>query len=519
MSNIIKLKNSGTASATPSYLEYGELALNYNDEKIFYKNSLDEIIEFDLSGAGTGGSITVEGTVFASTLGNGVDSQFVINHNLGTRDVVVSVREQVSPYSSLLVAWEATTEDSITLYFDSPPDLNSARATVYVAVAGIAQPSLEGTVFNTTIGNDVDDQFVISHNFNSRDVTVSIRETNSPYGLIITQWEATTEDSITVYFESPPTFNSVRVSIYIAVAGAPSTSLGGLSDVAITSLATNEVLQYDGSNWVNQAFAGGITSITAGTGLSGGTITTSGTISIDNTVVTLTGTQTLENKTLTSPVISSIVNTGTLTLPTSTDTLVGRSTTDTLTNKTLTSPVISSIVNTGTLTLPTSTDTLVGRSTTDTLTNKTLTSPVINTPDIILSTSSSTTDARIFWDSTNKKIKVGNGSISLDFVSSNIIQNQQIASYTLVLTDKDKMVEMSVGSANNLTVPPESSVNFPVGSQITILQTNTGQTTIVAGAGVTVNATPGLKLRARWSSVTLIKRAADTWVALGDLQA
>ncbi len=113
--------------------------------------------------------------------------------------------------------------------------------------------------------------------------------------------------------------------------------------------------------------------------------------------------------TLTTPVISSIVNTGTLTLPTSTDTLVGRATTDTLTNKsislttntitgtlaefntalsgddfvsltgsetltnkTLTSPVISSITNTGTLTLPTSTDTLVGRATTDTLTNKSI---------------------------------------------------------------------------------------------------------------------------------------------------
>ena len=56
--------------------------------------------------------------------------------------------------------------------------------------------------------------------------------------------------------------------------------------------------------------------------------------------------------------------------------------TTTLTNKTLTSPVISTIVNTGTLTLPTSTDTLVGRATTDTLTNKTLTSPVINTPTL-----------------------------------------------------------------------------------------------------------------------------------------
>jgi hypothetical protein len=53
------------------------------------------------------------------------------------------------------------------------------------------------------------------------------------------------------------------------------------------------------------------------------------------TAVSISGTQTLTNKTLTSPVIGTISNTGTLTLPTSTDTLVGRATTDTLTNKTI----------------------------------------------------------------------------------------------------------------------------------------------------------------------------------------
>jgi hypothetical protein len=63
-------------------------------------------------------------------------------------------------------------------------------------------------------------------------------------------------------------------------------------------------------------------------------------------VVTLTGTQTLTNKTLTSPIISSISNTGTLTLPTSTDTLVGRATTDTLTNKTLTNPTVTNYTET-----------------------------------------------------------------------------------------------------------------------------------------------------------------------------
>ena len=64
------------------------------------------------------------------------------------------------------------------------------------------------------------------------------------------------------------------------------------------------------------------------------------------TAVTLTGVQTLTNKTLTAPVIATIVNSGTLTLPTSTDTLVGKATTDTLTNKTLTNPTITNYVET-----------------------------------------------------------------------------------------------------------------------------------------------------------------------------
>lgn len=97
--------------------------------------------------------------------------------------------------------------------------------------------------------------------------------------------------------------------------------------------------------------------------------------------------------------------------------------------------------------------------------------------------------------------------------------NAQTATYSLVLADSGKLVEMNVGSANNLTVPLNSSQPFGIGSQITILQTGTGQTTINPTGGVTINGTPGLKLRAQWSSATLIKRATDTWVAIGDLSA
>src|SRR6056300_709450 len=75
--------------------------------------------------------------------------------------------------------------------------------------------------------------------------------------------------------------------------------------------------------------------IAGGTGIdtsgSGNTLT----VAIDSTVATLTGTQTLTNKTLTTPIISSITNSGTITLPTASDTLVGRATTDTLTNNTI----------------------------------------------------------------------------------------------------------------------------------------------------------------------------------------
>jgi len=101
----------------------------------------------------------------------------------------------------------------------------------------------------------------------------------------------------------------------------------------------------------------------------------------------------------------------------------------------------------------------------------------------------------------------------------NLATNAQAASYTLVLTDNGKLVEISNASANNLTVPLNSTVAFPVGAQINILQTGAGQTTIVATGGVTINGTPGLKLRAQWSAATLIKRATDTWVAVGDLSA
>ena len=97
---------------------------------------------------------------------------------------------------------------------------------------------------------------------------------------------------------------------------------------------------------------------------------------------------------------------------------------------------------------------------------------------------------------------------------------QKTDSYTLAsLTERDTLVEINKSSATTLTIPTNASVAFPVGTSIDILQTGTGQVTIAGAGGVTVNATPGLKLRTQWSSATLFKRATDTWVVYGDLLA
>jgi hypothetical protein len=88
---------------------------------------------------------------------------------------------------------------------------------------------------------------------------------------------------------------------------------------------------------------------------------------------------------------------------------------------------------------------------------------------------------------------------------------------TPVLADAGKLIECSNSAATTITVPLNSSVSYPVGTQIHILQVGTGQITVAGAGGVTVNASPGLRLRSQWSSATLIKRGTDTWVLIGDL--
>jgi hypothetical protein len=168
--------------------------------------------------------------------------------------------------------------------------------------------------------------------------------------------------------------------------------------------------------WSSLSYFGGtgtVTSITAGTGLSGGTITGSGTIAID------------------------------------TATTVDLSTAQTLTNKTLTTPTITQ------------------------------------------------------------------GQATPSFSAN---------AYTLVAGDAGKLLLASNSStAGTVNVPTNGSVAFAIGTQITILQTGSGQLTISATtpATTTINSTGATaaspKCRAQYSAITLIKTATDTWYAMGDI--
>jgi len=200
--------------------------------------------------------------------------------------------------------------------------------------------------------------------------------------------------------------------------------------------------------WTSLSYqgAGTVTSITAGTGLSGGTITTSGTIAID-------------------------------------------------------------------------TATTVDVSTAQTLTNKTLT-----TPTLTLSTTTNSAEGRIAWDSTNDKIIMGDGSSTKEFASSTLAFNAQTGTtYTFVLADKDKLVTASNASAQTYSIPTNASVAYPIGTQINIIQIGAGQVTINAvTSGTTTVASTGAtsaapKLRAQYSSATIIKANTDLWYVVGDI--
>jgi hypothetical protein len=101
------------------------------------------------------------------------------------------------------------------------------------------------------------------------------------------------------------------------------------------------------------------------------------------------------------------------------------------------------------------------------------------------------------------------------------VNTQSGTTYTTVLADNGKLITQTNASAITTTIPPNSSVAYPVGAQINFVQLDVGQLTIQGGAGVTVVSTGASasapQCRAQYSTATAIQVSADNWLVAGDI--
>jgi hypothetical protein len=128
------------------------------------------------------------------------------------------------------------------------------------------------------------------------------------------------------------------------------------------------------------------------------------------------------------------------------------------------------------------------------------------------------------YETDTQAFKLGDGVTawaSLPYIiNTRTITNAQVGTtYTPVITDENKLVTLSNAAAITCTIPPNGSVAFQVGASIEFAQLGAGQVTFAAGVGVTLQSSPGLKMRAQYSGAMARKLATNTWLIIGDLAA
>jgi hypothetical protein len=112
------------------------------------------------------------------------------------------------------------------------------------------------------------------------------------------------------------------------------------------------------------------------------------------------------------------------------------------------------------------------------------------------------------------------GKIKPQFANPWTIGGNQTADYTLVIGDSHGMVRVNSASSRTVTIPPSSSVDFPVGTEILIYRNGAGSVTLVAGSSVTIIKKSALTISARYGVARIIKvlsTGSGAWIAYGDL--
>lgn len=101
------------------------------------------------------------------------------------------------------------------------------------------------------------------------------------------------------------------------------------------------------------------------------------------------------------------------------------------------------------------------------------------------------------------------------------INTQTGTTYTLVLADAQRLITLSNANPITVTVPLNSVVALPVGTQINLSQYGAGQVTIQGASGVTIVSTGATaatpKTRVQYSTLTLVQTSTDNWLAVGDI--
>jgi hypothetical protein len=166
---------------------------------------------------------------------------------------------------------------------------------------------------------------------------------------------------------------------------------------------------------------------------------------------------------------------------------------------------------------------VVGTTNAQTLTNKTLTSPIINNGTItggtIATATLTTPTIASFGNANHSHVDSGGGGVLASGSYYPTVDAAKTGSHTLVLGDAGKVIRMDVATANNLIVPTNSVVAFPIGTVITLVQVGAGQTTI-SGAGVTFRSESSkFRLKAQFAVAGLVKINTDEWVVYGNLVA